>query len=704
MPIHPWSFFRAGGVDQVKLESAADLRNLASLDKKLWVALAMPVEGVFAHGPTLALLDRDHDGRIRAEDVLAAVAFVVDRLADPALVFGAPPSLRLDALRSDHPSGLAARSAASQLLAGIGKTNAEELLLTDVADPTAPFANLPFNGDGVVTVDVAANEDQANCIAEIVSCMGATPDRNGKGGVDLAKIEAFFAACAARVAWLDRLNDLPALPVPSVPAASAAVKEIRAKVHDYFARTRVVAFDGRAATQLDFSEASFAHAGDAPLDATITQFERLPLAHVRPGGELRLGDSINPAWRARVDTAVSTWIAPMLGGPDSITVQDWARLESAIAPFDVWLADEQGAVVATLSEARVRELHTGDLADTLRGLVALDTAGKADADGFDEVVRLLHYVAHLAQILRNFVNFADFYGRNQLAIFQVGRAYFDRRSYDLVLPVLDAGRHASMAGLSGAYLVYLACVRKSDGRALHVCVGVTDGDTDNIAVGRNGLFYDREDREYDATITKIIDNPISIRQAFWSPYKKFARSVETFVSKRASAAEAEADAKLTSAAEKTANVAAVPAPIAPTKIDIGTVAALGVAIGGITAALGAILEAVFGLGYWMPLGLMALVLVISGPSMLIAALKLRRRNLGPLLDADGWAVNASALINIPFGRSLTQLAELPVGSKRSGVDPFAAKSRRVPLAFVVLLLVVLVAAAVAATQGLLLFP
>jgi len=35
------------------------------------------------------------------------------------------------------------------------------------------------------------------------------------------------------------------------------------------------------------------------------------------------------------------------------------------------------------------------------------------------------------------------------------------------------------------------------------------------------------------------------------------------------------------------------------KIDIGVVAALGVAVGGITAALGVLLQAFFGLGVWM---------------------------------------------------------------------------------------------------------
>ena len=61
--------------------------------------------------------------------------------------------------------------------------------------------------------------------------------------------------------------------------------------------------------------------------------------------------------------------------------------------------------------------------------------------------------------------------------------------------------------------------------------------------------------------------------------------------------------------------------------------------------------------------------------MLLAWLKLRKRNLGPILDANGWAVNSKAKINVPFGASLTGVAALPPGAKRNLVDPFAEKRR-----------------------------
>src|ERR1039458_2429258 len=65
---HTWKFFRAGGFDQVRLETGADLMALDQLDQKLWVALACPTTGLEFDKVTLALIDTDKDGRIRAPE------------------------------------------------------------------------------------------------------------------------------------------------------------------------------------------------------------------------------------------------------------------------------------------------------------------------------------------------------------------------------------------------------------------------------------------------------------------------------------------------------------------------------------------------------------------------------------------------------------------------------------------------------------
>jgi hypothetical protein len=284
------------------------------------------------------------------------------------------------------------------------------------------------------------------------------------------------------------------------------------------------------------------------------------------------------------------------------------------------------------------------------------------------------------------------------AIFQAGRLYLDQRACDLVLTVDDVAKHGVMAALAGSYLAYCDCVRKGTGEKMTVVAAFTDGDSDNLMVGRNGIFYDRKSQDWDANITKLIDNPISIRQAFWLPYKKLVRLIEEQIAKRAAAADAASTTKMQEAAAVTAS-AGTAGPAGPKKMDLGTIALLTTAFTAIAGIITTILAKVTGL---FALGLMAipafigvfagLILLVSGPSMILAYMKLRKRNLGPLLDANGWAVNAKAKVNVPFGKSLTQVAALPPGSERDLNDPFADKRNPWPTIVVVLVILAVIGA------------
>jgi hypothetical protein len=345
--------------------------------------------------------------------------------------------------------------------------------------------------------------------------------------------------------------------------------------------------------------------------------------------------------------------------------------------------------VEKLGLPHAKEILAGQGRAALTGLVAKDKELEPEFKAISDVERLARYHRDLRTLLHNYVNFADFYSRDRLAVFQAGTLFLDSRSCELCVQVGSPAAHATLAAMSKAYMAYVDCTRPG-GEKMSVAACFTQGDSDYLFVGRHGIFYDRQGRDWDAVITSIVDNPISVRQAFWAPYKKFLRMIEEQVAKRAAAAEAESSNKLAAAAEKTAN-ADKAKPAEPKKVDVGAVAAIGVAITGAISALTLILGYVFQLKPWQyPLVLVGLLLVISGPAMIIAWLKLRQRTLGPILDANGWAVNGRVKVNIPLGTSLTDRAIIPAGSTRLLNDPFEDKdaARRKRLTIVVLLLLV----------------
>ena len=284
------------------------------------------------------------------------------------------------------------------------------------------------------------------------------------------------------------------------------------------------------------------------------------------------------------------------------------------------------------------------------------------------------------RLLRNFITFEDFYDKNQTtkAIFQAGTLIIDQRACSLCVRVNDMAKQNAQAGLSGMYLIYCDCESKKLGKKMQIAAAMTVGGIRNLSVGKNALFYDNEGNDWDAVVTKIIDNPISISQAFWSPYRKFGAWVTDLINKSA----AEKDSKAFS--EATAKIQEKKDEMSPLDkkkmetFDIakfaGIFAAIGMAVGYIGAfftSLGEGLKDLFIVGWWMPiLAILGLMLVISGPAMIMAWFKLRKRNLAPILNANGWAVNADAIVSVLFGGTLTQQAQFPMLQL---VDPLAKK-------------------------------
>jgi hypothetical protein len=589
-----WRFFRAGGFDQVRIDSAAELLAIGELDQKLWVALSCPTTGIEFDARTLSFVDSDGDGHVRAPELIAAVQWAQARLKDSSVLTQKLAGVPLNAIRDDDDAGKAIAAAAAVLIG---------------SDSSAP--------------------------ARLITVEEASAAQASHAALALAQWEASGAAAKP-------LGE-------ATQAAYAAVQAVADKVEDFFVRGRLAAFDSRAGDALNAAEETFRAITVGPLQADAEAIAVLPLAHISANASLPLITGLNPAWAARLTTLREAAVVPLLGALESLSPADWQALKDKLAPYRDWFS-------------------------------AKPDAG-AEGAGARELEKLARYVRDLLQLANNFVAFKDFYTHQGKATFQIGTLYLDGRSCDLCVAVNDAAKHAALASLSRLCLVYCDCVRGAD--KLSIAAAFTAGDADQLMVGRNGVFYDRQGKDWDATIVKIIDHPISLRQAFWSPYKRLGRMLAEQMQKMAAAKAASADTKLTQATldagkKVTAAAPAKPAATAPSAFDVGKFAgifaAIGLAVGALGTALASMLTGLLTLKWWqIPLALAGLMLVVSGPAVVLAWFKLRSRNLGPILDANGWAINARARINIPFGTSLTALAQLPNNAERTLVDPYAEK-------------------------------
>jgi hypothetical protein len=673
---HTWKFFRAGGFNQVVIGSGTDLLHLNELDQKLWVALACPTTGVQFDKTTLALIDTDKDGRIRAPELIAAAQWAAELMKNPDDLLKGSSTLKPSAINDATPEGKLIANFARQVL---NKADNGEVTFEEAATAAATFAAKPFNGDGIVPADSAGDDATKAVIADIINCLGSDADASGKPGVSQKKVDQFFTEAAAYSEWWKKAEgDATVLPLGvNTEAAAVAVKAVKAKVEDYFARCRLAAFDPRSVNALNRDEKEYSALGAKDLTQTHADIASLPLAQIGAATPLPLARGVNPAWASALAEFQAHAVTPLLGAKTVLTEDEWNALTGKLAAFNAWNAGKSGGAVERIGLARAREILGSNARENLTALITKDKAEESNSVAVIGLHRLIHYHRDIAKLCRNFVNFADFYASKDKAIFQAGTLYLDQRSCELCLSVEDAGRHAAMAGMAGTYLAYCDCVRKGGAEKLSVVAAFTAGDADNLIVGRNGIFYDRSGRDWDATITKIVDNPISVRQGFWSPYKKLVRMIEERAAKQAAAAEADVHTQLSTAANAPATPAAAPAtPASPAKpaFDPSVVALISLALGSLAAAFAGILAFLGKFEAWqVPLVILGIMLVISAPSMAIAWLKLRKRNLGPILDANGWAVNAKARMNVPFGGALTSVAALPPGAVLGASDVFAEK-------------------------------
>jgi len=671
--MHTWKFYRKGGLDQVLIESGADIAHLDELDQKLWTALSCPTTGIRFDAKTLELLDTDKDGRIRVPELLAAVRWLSARLVSLDTLLEGSETLRLSAINAATPEGAALLTSAKRILENAGKAQAEAVSLADIADAAKIFAATRFNGDGVVTPESADDEATRRVIVEIIATVGAVEDRSGKAGVSQAKADAFFGAVEAHLAWVRRA-DATILPFGDrTAAASAAVNAVRGKIDDFFTRCRLAAFDNRATGALSRTDADFAALAALDLTDGLPALAAFPLSKVEPGRDLPLTDGLNPYWADAMSVFRKDAVVPCFGEACArLSLAQWLELKAKLAPYDAWMAAKAGAEVEKLGLERLAVLASGNDKENVSALIAKDTEFEAESDRIADIEKLLRLNANLYALLNNYVNMARLYDPNSCAIFRMGTLYLDGRAISLCFHVDDIGAHSAQAAASKCCLAYCALSRSGKKESRMICAAVTAGFANTLWVGRNGIFYDLDGKDWDAVVVKLVDHSISLKEAFWDPWRKIAGMVGGQVRKLLAAKQ---EGALAGASKRIDAVGSTPTE-APKKMEgaalASSVAALGIAVGLIGSAVGGLVSMLAGLPLWKTLlGVILLVLLVSGPSVLLTWFKLRSRDIAPILNACGWAVNRNIRLTLKLGRLFTSEAALPPNAQRRLTDPYA---------------------------------
>lgn len=675
-------FRRYGGSLQVQIEDFDDLCAAVKLPPALWVATACPTTGLVMDPKFLTLLDADNNGRIRSEELREAVDWCAERLEDTKGCDEGSDTLVLERLSK---AAAPLRSAAELVLRYLDVEKKSSLTLEQLRNCEKPLRDKGLNGDGIVAPETIKDEALAALAKTVLECLAGKSNRAGKTGYDKALLEEFRKARGDGIARLDKRDAVLCWGDASM-ARAKILEDARPRLEEYFLQCRLVAAQPDSAGKLRLPDDKLGGTlGDAA--ALARAATALPVAPPNAAGALRWSELVRGPQFESLDTARRELFEPVLGVKDALTEADFRDVAARAKTILEWYGQLDKDKVAAL-EGKLKDMTDAQF-DALAALCDADLAEKEKLDRIDELEKLLLLQQWLLRFANNFIAMPDLYNPKKSALFEQGKLTLAGRFFAFSVLVTDRDAHAALSGTNTMFIAYVR-VEGAGKPAFEVAVPVTSGDAAGVVVGKRGVFTDPAGTQYDATVTQIVRNPVSLWEAATAPFVRIRdavgarvssfvesgdKAMEAMVTRANTAAGAAAERGTTAASATTAAATATAereqtqAAQASAGQLAGSVAAIGIALAAVGSTVGFLASTGRELGFLgivkVLLGLSALIMIPSGFG---GWLKLRKRNLAVVLEGSGWALNDRLLLG-QLGRLFTRKPPLPEGSKVDLVDP-----------------------------------
>lgn len=727
----PLVFKRLGGGLHLWVEGADALGRLDEVDPSRWAVTSLPLADVAAAAPELApILDPGGSGRLRVDQLLAARDWLFRRLRGRGGLAAREAAVDLAALDTSHEEGAALHRTARRVAEEMRGAGAARVALEDLNGYRAAYVHALANGDGIVPPEFLGDDEEVARLArDVMAAVGSSRDLSGLAGVGTAELATFRAEGARWLAWRERGRTEEGLaPLgEATGAAVAAIEAVEEKLRQYFLQCDLLHEEPAVAGRfrLDEEEAKAFDVGDPA--AIAARLRGAPLATPRADGVLDLEGPVNPAWAAEMGQVRRVVVGPVAGeGTTTLTRATWEEIAGRFAAWRAWRAEQPSLPFEALGEERVREVLGGDAATRLEGLIAADLAAAPEIARLADLERLLLLHRWIVDLANSVVGLASLHDARHRPLFEAGSLVIDGRRLDFTMRVADRTRHRAIATEARIFLVYARLTDREGGDVvMEVAAPVTRGERGRLAAGKRGVFYARDGRVLDAEVVEIVEHAISIAEAVRAPFRHAAAFVRKKVAALASAKMPEAQARAQKAlADAVASAPAVgaagtaPAPPAaaapptpaapkgPGLLQGGNLPLLLIGGGAVFAALvSALTYVATQLAKVRMLDFAAVVLTVLAVVVAVAALvgwfKLRTRDLAPLFEANGWAVNARLSVSGRMARLFNRRPPLPRGHRRempsmAGFLPDETDAGGVSVARVVamLLLVLLIGALV----------
>ncbi|MFC1601134.1 hypothetical protein ACFL34_02155 [Candidatus Sumerlaeota bacterium] len=660
----PMVFRNYGGNYQLRIETAEDLAQVLELPEVHWAATSAPIGNLDCDRAFLDFLDSDGNGRVRTDEVRGALAWAFHMLVNRACLVEQSDVLQLADVDTSHSEGQLLRASAERILANLELVEAREITLAQVRDVKSITASAASNGDGVIPPEAAEDAETAEFIRAVMQCAGSVADAGGEKGITKAQLETFVKEATAFLEWEakgcipDGAQTTDVHPWGAETAAAwQAIAALDAKIAEYFTQCDMVRLDERLTGETGLREKELAELDFTDEAALAARMSKAPLAPPNADGTLELRGKTNPAYEQALGGLRDNVLERALGGsPTALDGEQWAQVKAVFDPYRAWLADKPETKTEQLGRDAVAAVLAGPCIEQVTQLIAADRAVADQLRQVRDVEKLIVYQQWLFEFVNNFVSLPRLYDPTRRALFERGTLIIDGRELTFSTSVPDRAKHRELAEDSNMHILYVEVTgRASEEIKFEVVTAVTSGDSVGLRVGKRGVFFTPDGREWDACVVEIIDNPVSLSEAIKAPFQKAAKALVRQFEKFSAAQQAKIEAAVAAPKASTATRDMLLAG------SVG-IAALGSSFAYITQALAKVeLHQVL-------LVLLGIAVIILGPSVLMGYFKLRRRDLTTLLEAAGWAINIRMKLTSRLGRLFTKSRPLPPGAVKERDD------------------------------------
>jgi len=647
----------------LRIETAEDLEAVVGLDEPFWMATSAPVDELVCDPVLLARLDRCDNKRVQSWEIRDAIVWLLGVMQDRRGIAEGSDTLDLNALDISHDAGAALHQAGLRILANLGLEGQTRIGLEQVRDRQGIFARGTYNGDGVIPAGSAGSDALNRFIEDIIATVGAVDDRNGTPGVNEAQLDLFLSEARSVVDAYEareaRAADATLLPLGDATGAVYQLYEgLRQKLDEYFELCRLAALE----QVLGGEEISFARPSEGEEGSVVAILARAPLARPTAARVLPVTGAVNPHYADVLSRLAVEAFAPLLGeGFDgvSLTEAQWREVAGIFSAYEVWAKPTAQGQVDVLGIEQLKAYLESDLPERLRLLFAEDFAAGKELGVLQDLEYLILLQRWIIEICNNFVSFPYLYDEKRRAMFEAGKVIMDGREFNMNFRVKDLVAHSATAARSRICLLYSEVTGASDGAPFYIVTPVTAGRLVDFGVGRRGVLFDQDGKEWDTRVVRVVENPVNLPEAIVAPFKRIGALIFSTAERITTSTEQQVQGQITQASTSLETgikegIAADGAPVSSgdssgaggSGVGFGrvrdmvltggvAVAALGSAFAYITKTFGemggirnVVVAVAVGLG------------VILIPTVVLQYIRLRSRNLSAVLEASGWAVNA----------------------------------------------------------------